>query len=256
MRGHVEKKVRNGNVRYYPVIELDRDPATGKRRRKWHQGHARKKEALAALNEILHRRVHGAWVEPTRQTVAEYLSEWLAGVAPTVRPSTLDSYRRALSCYVVPYIGGVLLRDLDGVRLDALYAELLTSGGQRKARLSTRTVRYAHTVLHKAFKDAVRKRRLAVNPADFADPPRLDSPEMRSWTAAEARKFLAHVAGDRLYACYLLALTTGMRKGELLGLRWIDVDIEGARLSVRHTIIQIGYQVAHSEPKTKGSRRS
>ncbi len=109
------------------------------------------------------------------------------------------------------------------------------------------------------FRDAVRWGRLARSPADAADPPQASAsarPEMTTWTAAELRTFLDGVRGDRLYAAFLMLATTGMRRGEVLGLRWADLGLDAARASVRQTVIVVRHQVLLSDPKTAKGRRT
>ena len=145
-------------------------------------------------------------------------------------------------------------------------ASLLRRQGQRRAvddlpdGLDRRTVNYVHTILHRAFKDAVRWGRLARNPADAADPPRAGqkSDGVQAWDAATLRTFLSRSreSGDRLHALWVLLATTGMRRGEAIGLRWKDVDLDKGRLSVVQTITQTRSKVMIGEPKTSSGRRS
>jgi integrase len=125
--------------------------------------------------------------------------------------------------------------------------------------LDPRTVNYVHTIIHKALKDAVRWGRLARNPADAADPPRggQKSDGVRAWDAPTLRQFLSasSESGDRLYPLWVLLATTGMRRGEALGLRWSDVDLDAGRLRVVQTIIQVRSKVTVGEPKTARGRR-
>ena len=108
----------------------------------------------------------------------------------------------------------------------------------------------------KALKDAVRSNLVQRNVAELVDPPRVKRAQIRTWSAREVRTFLEHVKGDRLYAAYVLAATTGMRRGEVLGLRWQDCDLEGARVAVSQTLVVVdGYDVQYSEPKTAKGRR-
>lgn len=126
-------------------------------------------------------------------------------------------------------------------------------------QLDPRTVNYVHTIVHRAFKDAVRWGRLARNPADAADPPRggQKSDGIHSWDAASLREYLASssASGDRLHALWVLLATTGMRRGEALGLRWSDVDLDAGRLRVVQTIIQVRSKVTTGEPRTARGRR-
>ena len=116
-------------------------------------------------------------------------------------------------------------------------------------------VRHVHTLLHKAFSDAVRWGSLARNPAERAEPPRPRTPEMKVWDVAQLRRFLAEVENDRLGPVWLLMTTTGMRRGEASGLRWADVDLDGGRLSVVQTHVIVNRKVLVSEPKTLKGRR-
>jgi integrase len=133
-------------------------------------------------------------------------------------------------------------------------------GAGRPQGLDRRTVNYVHTILHRAFKDAVRWGRLARNPADAADPPRAGqkSDGVHAWDAPTLRSFLdaSRSSGDRLHALWVLLATTGMRRGEAIGLRWSDVDLETGRLRVVQTITQTRSTVTVGEPKTARGRRS
>jgi integrase len=251
MRGHVRKR---GTKWCFVVTVGSGDEGT--RRQKWYSGYPTKKAAESSLAEVLGQMRAGTYVEPARQSVTEYLRDWLEVISGSVRPGTWRSYQTNVNWHVVARIGDVPLAKLTPVRLNALYAELLSSGRHDgKGGLSTRTVRYTHTILHRAFRDAVRWGLLHRNPADFADPPRHIKPEMRIWTMDELRKFLAFVAEDELYALWLLLATTGMRRGEALGLRWQDVDFDAKRASIRQSLSSAGGKLVFSPPKTAKSRR-
>ncbi len=256
MNGSVVKK---GN-RWYVIIER-RDPETGKRRRKWHSGYRTKREAEGARADLLSRIQRGIYVEPSGEVIREFLDEWLLTKALTVRPSTIDSYRRIVEKYITPRIGEVRLRDIKPQLLNKLYGDLLKNGGRSGTGLSPKTVRNAHVVLRKALSDALRWGHLAVNPADNADPPRLRDHgrrEMKTWSAEQLATFLEHLEkrAHPLHALYLVAATTGMRRGEVLGLRWKDLDLEAATAAVNQTVISVAYDVQFSTPKTKSGHRS
>ncbi len=154
MRGSV---VRRGKG-YSVVVELGRDPETGKRRQKWHSGYRTKKEAEAALAELVGSVNRGVYVEKTRQTLAEFAGEWLAAIQPTVRPATHYSYARNLRLHALPYLGSAPLVAIDAGTLNGLYARLLAEGRKDTGGggLSSRSVSYVHTILHRVFKDAVK----------------------------------------------------------------------------------------------------
>lgn len=256
MRGHVRKRGKTWSY----VIELPRRE-DDKRNQKWVSGFDTRKEAESALNTAKAKLQGGSYVAPTRQTVADYLdNDWLPAIRSTIRPSTYESYARNVRLHVVPRIGGVRLSQLDAGALNTLYAELAASGRAwgKPGGLAPRTVQYIHSIIHRALKDAVRWDRLARNVADAADPPRVTAAtqrEIQAWTSQDLGKFLAAHRDDRLYALWLLLAMTGLRRGEALGLRWSDIDLEAATLSVRQTLITIGDKIEYGTPKTgKGTR--
>lgn len=166
---------------------------------------------------------------------------------------------RNLRLHVLPRLGGRLLQQVTPTLLNNLYADLMESGRTNggPGGLSAKTVRYEHTTLHKVLADAVDTGMIPHNPADRARPPKPKvgpQPEMRCWNAEQLAKFLLHVEGHRLQAAFHLAAMTGMRRGEVLGLRWQDIDFETGRLAVRHTLVSVAYQIRESTPKTHQAR--
>jgi integrase len=258
MRGSV---VKRGN-RFAVKVELPPDPVTGKRRQKWHSGYRSRKEAEQARTAILRELDTGSYVEPTKATLSDYLDEWLVAIKPTMRATTLDSYRRWLEGQVVPRIGQLTLQQVDGGVLNSLYGQLLTEGRKDgRGGLSPRTVYYVHTILHRAFKDAVRWRRLLLNPCDSADPPRATASaatrEVNAWDAATVSSFLTRAKdeGERWYAAWALLATTGARRGEVLGLRWSDVDLDAGRLSIQQSLTVVAHVPTFAPTKTAKGRR-
>jgi integrase len=138
----------------------------------------------------------------------------------------------------------------------AFCGELVASGGKCGRPLSSKTVRYVHTMLRRALRDAVADGQVVRNVAAQARPPRPRRVEMHTWTAAEVGTFLASVREDRLYAAWLLLATLGLRRGELLGLRWLDVDLTSGRIAIRQTLVMVDGKPAMAEPKTAKGRRS
>jgi len=162
---------------------------------------------------------------------------------------------------VVPRVGTIKLKDFSAAHLDALYATLLREGGARRQGLSHRSVRYVHGILHRALVDAVEWGLLPRNPADRSRPPTQKAvdrarKEMAVWSAEELRSFLESVRHERLYLGWLLAAMTGMRRGEVLGLRWRDVDLDTGIVSVRQTLVDVDGRPELSHPKTPRSRRT
>ena len=263
MQGHIRKrthttKTGKQTVNWYVVVDLGRD-ANDKRRQKWHGGFKTRKEAEVARTKIVGDLHEGTYSAPTKLTLRDWTQDrWLPVVETQVKPSTFESYRRNMMHHVLPTLGGRNLRDLGPGQLNALYAELLSSGRRNGAGgLSPKTVRYIHTILHKAFSDACDAGLVPTNVAERAKPPRPQATkqnEIHFWTPEQLRTFLGLVIGHRLEAAWQISAMTGMRRGEVLGLRWQDVDFDNARLHVRQAIVSVAYEVIVSSPKNHLAR--
>jgi len=231
---------------------------TGRDRRRWLL--AENEAGARELCESLPATPAGATAgEQTRSgvTVGRFLTtRWLPAKEPTLRATTFFRYRRSIEVYVLPRIGRVPLRRLTTTHLERLYSELLGSGRVGGGGLAPKTVLNVHQVLRKALTDALRKGLVARNVAFAVDPPRPEAgTAQRAWTAAQLRAFLDVAAGHRHFAAIWLAANTGMRRGELAGLHWGDVDFEAATLSVHRSISCAGYRLCESDGKTRNSRR-
>lgn len=266
MRGHVRRRGTTWSV----VVELSRDPETQRRRQKWHSGYKTRKDAERALTEIVSRLDQGTYVVPTKMTLREFVeTEFLPAIRPEIRPATFHSYERNLRLHVLPTLGDRKLTDVDAASLSALYGRLLLNGRRDQkagSGLSQRSVAYVATIISKVYRQAVEWDRIARNPAERARPPKASANEsqrstMVTWTGAEVARFLAacEKVQDRHYPAWLMLATTGMRRGELLGLRWSDVDLETGGASIRQTVIVVvvdgHHTVQFGTPKTERGRR-
>ncbi len=184
-----------------------------------------------------------------RQTVGQYMASWLKAARPSIRERTWVRYEQYVRLHVVPTMGKVQLTKLTPQHLQRLYAERLEAG------LSPSTVHHLHATLHKALKQAVRWNLLPRNVADLVDPPRIPRFEMTTLLPEQARVLLDAAAGDRLEALYVLALTTGMREGELLALKWRDIDFDSNAVEIRGSLQRVPSGFIIAEPKTARSRR-
>lgn len=233
------------------------------KRRQHKRAYRTKREAQAALVEILGARRAGSYVEPTKQTVATYLEQWLDGLENVGRrPTTLRNYRNKVELYIVPKLGEIALQDLRATDLDALYAHLLRKGGERTpAGLSLTTVHQVHVIVGKALHDAERKGLVVRSVARLASPPtqaaaRADAPEMQVWSPAELRTFLSEIEGDRWTPVIHLLAMTGLRRSEAVALRWGDVDLRRSRLTVQQAASFMNGEESLGAPKSKRSRRA
>jgi integrase len=242
-------------------FDLPPDSLTGKRRRTTKAGFATRQLAEKAMREAIRAAEHGQHVKHSTRTVSEFLNDWLVAMEGRMRRSTWSSYRDYRDAYVNPVIGLSSLQELTPVRLNLLYSQLLKNGRKKKTEnsedgLAPKTVRNVHVMLRRALRDAVRWGYLPVNPAENAEPPTGHSRKRTVWTAEELKRFIQHCQGDRFYALWLLAVTTGLRRGELAGLRLCDVDLADAKITPAVPRVVVDGYAEESEPKTaRGYRR-
>jgi integrase len=236
-------------------VDVGRDPGTGRRRQQTKSGFGTKRAAEQALSELIGSVIDGCYVAPDPQTVGEWVERWLVTVAPKIRPSTLHDYRNGLG-RVSDRLGRVRLQSLRPLEVEEFYASLLADGHRYGGGLSAKTVRNVHIALRRCLADAERFGLVQRNVAALVKPPTPKRPELSTWDAAEMRTFLIAVQGDRHEAAYRLIATTGMRRGEALGLRWSDVDLNAGRIAIKRTLSVVDKDLVWSSPKTARSRRT
>ncbi len=233
----------------------------GGKRRQAKRSFRTKKAAQAALTELLAAHQTGTFVAPNRMVLRDFVDPWLDGLANQGRkPTTLQGYRKTLNAYVLPRLGDVALQEFRASDLDAMYADLLRSGGRGGRPLSMTTVHHAHAVINKLLHDAERKGLVTRNVAKLADAPSLTTarargPEMTVWTPAELSTFLDSIEGNRNEALFRVMAMTGLRRGEVVGLRWSDVQLDRHRLTVNQAATVIDGLEVVDVPKTRRSRR-
>ena len=235
---------------------LDLDPTVSNpRRQKQVGGFTTRRDAQHALNEALACLQHGTYTAPSKQTVREFLDSWLEGVRSELAVTAWANYRDVAHRYVIPYLGDRRLTELTPMQLKAWHTQLRRHGRRDGGELSARSVQLAHRVLHRALADAVRWHVLPTNPATAARAPKVERTEMRVWSATEAARFLAATADERLGPLWTLALHTGLRRGELAGLRWKDLDLNLGTLTVSQQRTTADYAVVVAAPKAKSHRQ-
>lgn len=226
--------------------------ADGRRRKLWKRGFANQRAAVRWRRDHLARADRGEWVEPSRITLAEYLEEWLPGIRGSIRPSTWTSYASHVRVHLVPHLGSARLQTITVEDVNKLYSELLESG------LAPATVVRVHSTFRRALRDARRSGRLQRNVAEDANRPRVEQRAIRAWTPGQTRAFLrfAQERAEGLYPLFALTFSTGMRRGEVLGLRWTDTDLENGVIRVQQTLLASGKHLSIGQPKTRRGRRS
>lgn len=191
----------------------------------------------------------GSTLPSDRLKLGAYLQQWLKAVKPSLRPNTFRRYEQYVHLHITPKLGRMPLTKLTAGDLQALYADRLDAG------LSPTTVRHLHMLVHKALSQAMRWNLCTWNVADLVDAPRRGRQEMGTLNAEQAQALIAAAAGERLGAAIILAVTTGMRRGEILGLHWRDVDLEHGSAYVRTSLQWVKGGPVFAEPKTAKSRR-
>ncbi|MSR60017.1 MAG: site-specific integrase [Planctomycetaceae bacterium] len=249
-RGNGEGSIfQRGDGRWVATIATGYG-ADGKRRRKAVYGWT-KKEVQDKLGVLLPQAQGGLLSDSKRSTLAEFLDRWLEDTVRTnKRASTYASYKQLVEKHVKPFIGGVQLARLSPANVGSLYATLERSGKSGRLR------QMVHAVLHRALERAIKLGQVPRNVCDAVERPEAPRHEITPLTLDQTATFLHATKGTRLHALYILAIASGLRQGELFALRWDDIDLDGAVLSVRRTVVQIGKEFIINEPKTaRGKRR-
>ncbi|MHB8188410.1 MAG: site-specific integrase [Dermatophilaceae bacterium] len=231
------------------VLEYGRD-SNGRRLQTSKAGFATKAAAQSALQQMV--RTLMTDVNLTSLTVQEYLETWLTS-KHALKPTTMALYTEFTTNYLVPHLGQIRLLELRAHHLDRMYASITV--GRRGRPLSPSTIRRIHGVLRSALNTAVKRRLIPYNPAEHIELAPENPKRPKPWTPEQSQAFLQHIAQDRLANLYHLMLVTGMRRGETVGLRWEDVDLDGECLFVIQQITDVNGRSMVSTPKTKRGQR-
>jgi integrase len=263
MRGTIQKKGK----KWYAVVYDGVNPATGEYRRRWVQAGTRRGDAEKLLADLVKRAHRGETVVSEKLSLGEYLTErWLPIQEARLRKSSFEAYRRNIELHVVPGLGKRQLDQLTPEDIDMFYAALLKSGRRKRPGekgptkgLAPKTVHNIHVMLNKALSDAARKGTVVRNVIALADAPSLEArkrSEIKAWEIDQLVRFLDAISSHRLGAAFEFAANTGMRRGEVLGVRWRDIDLDAGRVSVRQALVSVAYKVSISDVKTGTSRRT
>jgi integrase len=251
MKGHIRQRSPG---RWAIVLDI-RDPATGKRRRKWHSFEGTKREAQLECARVISEIQRGSYVEPNKTTVAQFLDQWLANVKPRVSAKTWERYAELAQKNIIPALGAVLLPKLKPVQISETYATALASGRRRSTGgLSPATVRAMHALLKSALGQAVKWEMLVRNPADSVDPPKVRRASMQTYDLEQTADLIEAARGKRIFVPILLAVLCGLRRGEIAALRWRNIDLATAQLAVVQSAEQTKAGVRYKEPKNGRSR--
>ncbi|MEH0979279.1 site-specific integrase [Bacillus mobilis] len=244
MKGHIIKR----GSKYSFVIDISPHPETGARRQRWFSGYKTKKEAQADMAKKIVEIEEGSYIEPTKMRVREFFLQYLEARKINLRETTYYNYRKHINNHIIPKLGNIPMQKLKGVDLEKFYGDLSET-------MKPVTVRSIHQIVRTALTYAVRHEIVKKNIADVISPPTAgaDARTVNTWTEEEVLLFLENAKESRYYIAYLLAITCGMRKGEILGLQWKDIDFERRTLSVNRSLSHITKEF--HEPKTSSGKR-
>ena len=246
MRGHVRKR----GAKWYVIVELPRELETGKRKQKWIPAGATKKEAEKMLNGIVSELYAGTFVEPRKMLFAEYLEWWLENQCKIrLSTTTYESYARNVQKHIIPALGRIELSKLAPIQLQQFYSSCLQRGKVGK------TVLYYHRIIHSALTKAVRLELVSRNAADYVDPPKPSKYQAGFLDEKQVNALLEAAKDSLIYIPILLAISTGMRRGEVLGLNWENIDFGKGLLFINQTLLVTNSGIEFLPPKSEKSRR-
>ncbi len=243
MKGHIQQR---GLKTWRLKFDIDRDPGTGKRLTRFVTFHGSKREAQSELARLIAAVKSGNFIDTSKLSVGEYLRSWIEiAEAVSVSPKTAERYRQLIERQIILHLGALRLQSLRPTHIAAWHATLLREGRHDGTGLSARTVGHAHRVLHKALADAVARELLLRNPASLISPPKVERGEVAILSASQVKTVLDAVRATEIHPHVVILLSTGIRRGELMGLQWGDIDLDRGKLKIERAI---------EATKTKGLR--
>ena len=217
MKGHIRERSPG---RFAIVLET-RDPATGKRRRKWHSFTGTKREAQIECARLISEMSSGTYLEPAKMTLAQFFEQWLANIKANVSPRSHERYEEIAKKNLIPLLGAIPLTKLKPIQISAAYTKALANGRRDgKGGLSPRTVHHMHRLLKQSLAQAVRWQLLIRNPVDAVDPPKVERHPMTTYDMPQTAAAIEAMRGTLMFIPAILGVLCGMRRGEISALKW------------------------------------
>lgn len=233
------------------TVDIGVDPITNKRKQKTVSGFSSKKEAQIAAEELERQVRNKTYINETDQTLNQVIDEWVEWVAKNnMRPSTLNNRMGIINSRIKPKLGHVKIKDIEPSTVHSLYNKMINEEG-----LSKSYARTVHNLLSTIFTYAIKSNKVKINIMEKVDAPIPEHKEMQTWSVEEIDKFLNETKDAPTHIAYVLAIYIGMRMGEILGLRWKDIDFNNKTIHIVQTLVRIGGGFDFQEPKTKNSKR-
>jgi integrase len=243
---------------WHGYITVGKNLKTDDPKRKYYYGRTRK-DVQEKIKDAVNKMQNGTYIEPSKLTVAEWLNTWIEEYQKTsLRLTTWESYKTVIDCHIIPAIGSLPLSKLQTYHLQTLYNDKQKDGTRSDGKpgpLSPRTVRYIHMIIRSCLEQAKKEGRIIINPADATKLPVDPKKDILFLDTEQVKIFLAEARKTDYFVAYFLALNTGVRRGELLGLRWEDVNLKEGHISINQSLVRVKSGLIFQEPKTKLSKR-
>jgi integrase len=252
MIGHIR---RRGTRSWELKFDLGTDPLTGRRKTAYRSFKGTKREAQIELARLVAAAGDSNYIEPSKMTLAKFIDRWEAWVATQVSAKTFERYRQLATHHIRPHLGMSRIQRLRTVNFAELYGNLQKPKPQG-AGLAPKTVGHVHRLLHRIFDCAVKWDVLATNPVSAAEPPRVIRRDVKILSPEQIRTVITALRGRYLYPITVIALATGMRRGEIAALRWCDIDLDRRKIRIERSLEQTRERLAFKLPKTAAGRRT
>lgn len=248
--------VKRKDGRWMGAVTVGTDPKTGKPKRKYFYGEKRK-EVARKMTELKQQLFNGTYIRQSEIKLAEWLNRWNEGRKSQVAYSTYRTYKAWIENHINPDLGDIKIKELTARQIQNLLNNKLENGRiKTDGGLSVNSVKHIYATIHSALSQAVKEQLIIRNPATAVKPPRKQEEyKIQTWTKEEVNKFLAQAAKHKYYIVYYLAVNTGMRQGELIGLKWEDVDFDKKRIEVKRQIQRTDEGLVFKKTKTKAGNR-
>lgn len=251
MKGHIRER----SPGHWAIVIEQRDPATGKRKPRWHSFKGTKRQAQVECARLISAMKGGTYLEPDKTTLAAFLDRWIDHIKAHVSPRSHERYADLARKNIVPLLGGVMLNKLRPAQIAEAYATALATGRRDgKGGLSPRTVHHMHRILKQALGQAVKWEILNRNPCDAVDPPKVERTAMQTFDLPQTAELIDALRDTRMLMPALLAVLCGLRRGEIAALRWRAIDVAAGQLAVVESAEETKDGVRYKEPKSGRAR--
>ncbi|MEW9668648.1 tyrosine-type recombinase/integrase [Ammoniphilus sp. 3BR4] len=247
MKGSIKKNLQTG--KWDLVVDIGKDPVSGKRKQKKKRGYSTKKEAEIALVNIRKELLEGTYIDSKNVLLHEYMTEWFEARELKLSKNTHINYLSLYKYHINPYLGSYKLQDLNSILLQKYVNELA-----KNSKLQANSIKKVLDILKVALKKAKKLSLIRENPLDNVELPRGEKKEMLVWDLNQVNKFINAAQVFRYYIAYILAIFTGMRKGEILGLRWKDIDFDKNIIYVKQILANNGKEFKVGAKTASGVR--